>query len=135
MATETWEENGGGEAEIRPFPGGVLVDAAGMLRLKETADADQLKRLPHGGARRHQPPLTQVGNARGASKLRYISLPRLEREIARRQAAHEKLDPTMLTLAGLRVCDTCSCIRSRAIWCSLVRQVIGSWKMVASCRR
>ena len=101
VATETWQENGGGEAEIRPFPGGVLVDAAGMLRLKETAGADQLKTLAarRGTAPRAAAP--QVGNARGASKLRYISLPRLEREIARRQAAHEKLDPTMLTLAGL----------------------------------
>ena len=34
VATETWAENGGGEAEIRPFPTGVLVDAAGTLRLE-----------------------------------------------------------------------------------------------------
>ena len=37
VSTETWAENGGGEAEIRPFPGGVLVDAAGTLRLKSRA--------------------------------------------------------------------------------------------------
>ena len=34
VATDTWAENGGGKAEIRPFPNGVLVDAGGMLRLK-----------------------------------------------------------------------------------------------------
>ena len=28
VANETWAENGGGQADIRPFPGGVLVDAA-----------------------------------------------------------------------------------------------------------
>ena len=38
VANETWAENGGGTAEIRPFPGGVLVDAGGMLRLKTKAD-------------------------------------------------------------------------------------------------
>src|SRR4051794_30818120 len=39
VATDTWAENGGGAAEIRPFPGGVLVDASGMLKLKAHADA------------------------------------------------------------------------------------------------
>src|SRR5688572_6659417 len=38
VATETWSENGGGEADIRPFPNGVLVDAGGMLRQKSRAD-------------------------------------------------------------------------------------------------
>src|SRR5262245_15046951 len=33
VATETWAETGGGEAEIRPFPTGVMVDAAGALKL------------------------------------------------------------------------------------------------------
>jgi hypothetical protein len=42
------------------------------------------------------------GNARTASPLRYVSLPRLEAEIARRQAARQPLDVAMLTLAGLR---------------------------------
>jgi hypothetical protein len=37
-----------------------------------------------------------------ASKLRYVSLPRLEREIVRRQDAHKPLDATMLALAGLQ---------------------------------
>ena len=38
VANETWAENGGGTAEMRPFPGGVLVDAGGMLRLKYRRD-------------------------------------------------------------------------------------------------
>src|SRR3954468_3579343 len=37
VATDTWSDNGGGQAQMRPFPGGVLVDAGGMLRLKAPA--------------------------------------------------------------------------------------------------
>jgi hypothetical protein len=102
VSTDTWAENGGGEAEIRPFPGGVLVDAAGTLRLKSratTAGKNALAEL-RGAA----PPstLSQTTEARHASGLRYVSLPRLEREIARRQAVRKPLDAEMLTLAGLQ---------------------------------
>ena len=45
---------------------------------------------------------SQAADARRASQLRYVSLPRLEREIARRQAARKPLDAEMLTLAGLQ---------------------------------
>ncbi len=38
VATESWAENGGGEAEIRPFPSGVYVDAEGVL---QTAGVDR----------------------------------------------------------------------------------------------
>jgi hypothetical protein len=100
VATETWAENGGGEAEIRPFPGGVLVDAAGTLRLRAHGDAaDQLL------AKRGNPPVSakpRTGRVRAASAIRYVSLPRLEREIARRQKSREPLEPAMLTLAGLQ---------------------------------
>jgi hypothetical protein len=102
VATETWAENGGGEAEIRPFPTGVLVDAAGTLRLKSRAarTSDDLT-ARRGDAPPFSPALETVRDPRRASALRYVSLPRLEREIVRRQAAHEKLDAPMLTLAGL----------------------------------
>ncbi len=99
VATETWAENGGGEAEIRPFPTGVLVDAAGTLRLRSRPrEANDLTKK-RGDAPLELPAPT--GEARRASELRYVSLPRLEREIARRQAAGEPLEPAMLTLAGL----------------------------------
>lgn len=100
--TETWAENGGGEAEIRPFPSGVLVDAAGTLRLKTRAveAGDDLNAM-RGDAPAIAPALEPLRDPRRASALRYVSLPRLEREIVRRQAAHEKLDAPMLTLAGL----------------------------------
>lgn len=100
VAVDTWAENGGGEAEMRPFPTGVMVDAAGALKLvKATVPSGELAavRLP-------APPLASrhASDPRRASKLRFVSLPRLEREIIRRQDAHEKFDPTMLTLAGLQ---------------------------------
>jgi hypothetical protein len=100
VATETWAENGGGEADIRPFPGGVLVDAAGTLRLKSRPPITRDLAAKRGVA---APVNAHVsGDARRASPLRYISLPRLEREIARRQAAGEPLEASMLTLAGLQ---------------------------------
>jgi hypothetical protein len=100
VANETWAENGGGTAEIRPFPGGVLVDAGGMLRLKSKADATKLLTTKRGTAPAVSTAPTT--SARLASGLRYISLPRLEREMIRRQKAHQPFDPAMLTLAGLR---------------------------------
>jgi hypothetical protein len=100
VATDTWAENGGGAAEIRPFPGGVLVDASGMLKQKAHSDSTRNLVTKRGAA-----PLVAAAtsnSARQASTLRYVSLPRLEREMARRQAAHRSFDPAMLTLAGLR---------------------------------
>jgi hypothetical protein len=102
VATDTWSENGGGQAEIRPFPGGVLVDAGGMLKLK--APAKGAASSGDLAAKRGQAPTRLFDEPRKVSKaseLRYVSLPRLDREIARRQAAHQPMEPAMLTLAGL----------------------------------
>ncbi|MEX2091681.1 MAG: DUF1598 domain-containing protein [Pirellulales bacterium] len=100
VAVDTWAETGGGEAEIRPFPTGVMVDAAGTLKLlKATAPTAALAER-----RGTAPPATSIASAdaRRASKLRYVSLPRLEREIIRRQEAHAAFEPALLTLAGLQ---------------------------------
>jgi hypothetical protein len=64
VATETWAENGGGEAEIRPFPTGVLVDAAGTLRLKSLVAA--------GGA-------NDLSVVRGDAPAQSLKRPRQER--------------------------------------------------------
>jgi hypothetical protein len=106
VETASWAENGGGEAEIRPFPGGVLVDATGTLKLRTHDVASRQL-----SAKRGSVPSTRATAAfdaaetadavRTTSDLRFVSLPRLEREIARRQAASEPLEPAMLTLAGL----------------------------------
>ncbi|MEX0610961.1 MAG: DUF1598 domain-containing protein [Pirellulales bacterium] len=95
---EMWADNGG-TGDIRPFFGGVLVDAAGTLQLRSRAAAQS-----DLAAKRGEVPLElprQSVEARQASALRYVSLPRLEREIARRQVSREPLEPAMLTLAGL----------------------------------
>ncbi len=108
VANETWSQNGGGQADIRPFPGGVLVDTAGVLRLRSQANAihsDAAKDLARDlAALRGTAPAvtTQTGRSSNISTLRFVSLSRLEREISRRQAAHQRLDPAMLTLAGLQ---------------------------------
>ncbi len=103
VATDTWAENGGGQAEIRPFPTGVMVDSGGMLRQKSQQKPDAESAAL--AAKRGKPASAASAapqQAKRASPLRYISLPRLEREIARRQAAHQPLDAVMLTLAGLQ---------------------------------
>lgn len=105
VATETWAENGGGDADVRPFPGGVLVEPTGMLRLRSDRGGDAALARKRGKA---PPAETSIesGSAtnpvRSASELRFVSLPRLEREIARRLSAREPLDPSMLALAGLQ---------------------------------
>lgn len=94
-----WVDNGG-TGDVRPFPGGVLVDAAGTLRMRTRNGATSDLVAKRGAARGE---VTEAAaTARIASALRYISLPRLEREIARRQAARKPLEPAMLTLAGLQ---------------------------------
>ena len=39
VAVESWADNGGGNGDMRPFYGGVYVDAAGTLKLKSTSTA------------------------------------------------------------------------------------------------
>jgi hypothetical protein len=100
VATETWAENGGGEAEMRPFPGGVLVDASGTIKLRSQVGARSDLVAKRGEV--PQSAAITRGDVRATSALRYVSLPRLEREIARRQKAKMPLEPAMLTLAGLQ---------------------------------
>ena len=82
VAPETWEDVGG-TGSIAGFPGGVLIDAAGLMR---PLQVDESRRLPPEDA---------------LSSLRKISLPGLEQALTQRQAAG--LPPTreMLTLGGM----------------------------------
>jgi hypothetical protein len=106
IQTQSWATNGG-SAEIRQFAtNGVFIDTAGTLRLKDrrpaAASSNNQTKIDLAAKRGAAPPTGLVaGDPRRASKMRYISLPRLEREIVRRQAAQQKLDASMLTLAGL----------------------------------
>jgi hypothetical protein len=78
----------------------VLVDTTWLLRQRTKEDLTKALAGKRGAA--PAPNAASSTSARKASTLRYVSLPRLEREMMRRQAAHERLDPAMLTLAGLR---------------------------------
>jgi Protein of unknown function (DUF1598) len=109
VASDSWLQNGTGEGEMQPFPGGVLVDAEGVLRLtvnnqtvvvKSTAGQApaELLRL----RRKTSSHASVSENAHTQSKLRFVSLPKLELAIARRQQLHQPLTIDMLVLAGLR---------------------------------
>ncbi|QDU91211.1 hypothetical protein Pla175_46310 [Pirellulimonas nuda] len=99
VAPDTWNEAGGGPGDIRPFPiGGVWVDAGGVMRQRKPRPSKASLGLARQGARA-APRGTQ--DPRTPSGLRYVSLGRLEAEIARRTAAGEPLEEAMLTLAGL----------------------------------
>lgn len=109
VARDSWQENGTGSGEIQPFPTGVWVDAAGNMRFREAAGRAALSAVrAHGAAAAGAPSSAsadhpqQPSDARKASALRYVSLPRLEAAVAQRQAAHLPLDPAMLTLAGMQ---------------------------------
>jgi hypothetical protein len=97
VAADSWTENGTGEGDISPFPTGVFVDAGGTLRFAKPAASEKLL----SGAP-DAPDDTPAGDVRGASPLRFVSLPRLEAAILRRQLAQQPLSPEMLTLAGLQ---------------------------------
>ncbi|MEM6330928.1 MAG: DUF1598 domain-containing protein [Planctomycetota bacterium] len=106
----SWADNGGGEAEIRPYVGGVYADPSGLLRRVRSTDNGSLAgdlaataaRLSTVRERAKAAANQPAGDPRRASTLRYVSLARLEREIARRQAAKEAFGQDVLTLAGLR---------------------------------
>ena len=118
VAQETWAENGTGEGEISPFAiNGVYADPAGTLRfalprakLVSNAVARKINavaRTPSAAAESLSAATqtlstTRDRDVRETSPLRFVSLPRLEGAIRRRQAQHQPLSPEMLTLAGLQ---------------------------------
>lgn len=95
---DSWAENGGPEADLRPFPGGVWVDSQGLLREFEAAPLVRLASLQPPAA----PATLDSADPRSAAQLRCVSLPRLEAAIYERMTTGEPLDESMLTLAGLR---------------------------------
>ncbi|MCC6493301.1 MAG: DUF1598 domain-containing protein [Pirellulales bacterium] len=100
VAHDSWLENGTGEGEIQPFAiNGVYVDAAGAVRLRPNRAASQLAGVRSAG--RGGGPL-EGGDARQSSRLRYVSLSKLEAAIVERQRLKQPLEPAMLTLAGLQ---------------------------------
>ena len=93
----SWDD-GGGQGTIDSFPGGVYVDAAGVMRplIKDDRGgqlADVLRRSKKAGA---------GDDARRDSAMRKISLNRLEKHVQLRLAAGERPDEAMRVLAGLQ---------------------------------
>lgn len=100
VEADSWLENGTGEGEIAPFAiNGVYVDAAGAIRLRDASVAPRLAGVRTAGARRRE---ADNSDARTASPLRYVSLPKLEAAIADHQRRKAPLPEEMLTLAGLQ---------------------------------
>lgn len=111
VAPDSWAENGGGEAELRPYVGGVYADAKGLLRstvaTRQAGDridftSDRPTRIASTFSRQTSADQQQAADPRKSTTLRCISLTKLEAEIARRKAAGEPFDSTMLALAGLQ---------------------------------
>ncbi len=105
IAPTSWDEVGG-PGSIAPYPSGVLVDTQGFMRPKVKEElAGELAGLRTGNA-----PSRKGGsekgdghdNARRASPLRMVSLPRLEKLVQLRLAAGRRPSEEMLVLAGLR---------------------------------
>ncbi len=95
IAPTTWSD-AGGTGSIAPFPTGVYVDAQGVLRKLSEDQSGGLAAL-----RRSAVTDGQSANARESSKLRKISLTRLEREVQRLAALGLPPSEEMRTLAGL----------------------------------
>ena len=106
--TEIWED-GGGNASIQPYPQGVFADADGTLKFepakkpKPGADAltDFVDDADPENPLKTKPPAV-AGDVRLASKLRYVSLPRLEAALTVHVKQRKALPPEILTLAGLQ---------------------------------
>lgn len=93
---ETWKEGGTGEGTVEPFPTGVYVDAAGLLKRRTVAANSGLADV-------HSEALAaaQSRDVMQASSLRKVSLTRLEREVQLRYARGLAPDDAMQNLAGI----------------------------------
>ena len=98
IAPQSWTDVGG-QGAVKPFPGGVYVDARGLMaRSLTSADsilADVADASRPDGSR-------ASSDVRRAATLRKISLPKLERAVEQRLAAGLPLDEAMQYLAGIQ---------------------------------
>ncbi|MEQ8210138.1 MAG: DUF1598 domain-containing protein [Lacipirellulaceae bacterium] len=99
---DSWEDNGTGEGSIAPFNiNGVWVDARGSLKFSPAKTKALLASVSVRRPPSPREPSASEADPRQKSELRFVSLPRLEAEIARRQREKLPLEESMLTLAGL----------------------------------
>ena len=100
VAPDTWVENGGGQGAIRPFAGGVWIDSEGLMRRVKNS-VNLVPAVRPVVASSTDQTLEIKRNAQRDVSLRCISLPALERALARRVSQQQPLDMEMLALAGL----------------------------------
>jgi hypothetical protein len=97
IAPTTWSEMGG-PGNISPFPGGVYIDAHGVVRpLLKTDRSSALADLRQISLQR-----SSGSNVRQSSQLRKISLVRLERQVELLAAQGQRPTEEMQTLGGLQ---------------------------------
>lgn len=100
VAPDTWTDVGGA-GSIKEFANGVYVDAEGLLhKLERAKDAGGALAKLRAEAARPRSDLPD-GDVRRVSRLRKVSLPRLERAVAERAALGLPPDEAMRRLAGL----------------------------------
>lgn len=97
ISPDSWEDVGGPGA-VEPFPGGVYVDASGVLKKIRIDDGDRTLAASRRGA------AASDGNreVRLASTLRKVSLARLERRLQVLRAQGLDADDAMANLAGIQ---------------------------------
>lgn len=93
---ESWKEGGTGEGTIAPFPTGVYVDAAGLLQRRAITNDARL-----ADVRGEALAASANRDVMRTSRLRKVSLTRLEREVQLRYARGLAPDDAMQNLAGL----------------------------------
>jgi hypothetical protein len=97
ISPNSWDSVGGA-GTVEPFPGGVYIDARGLMKPRERpAESGQAARV-----RDDLRPAEGSGNDPIETGLRKISLPRLEREVARCLARGELIPDEIRNLAGLQ---------------------------------
>ena len=95
VGSETWEANGSGNGTMFPFPTGVYVDAEGTLnRIRKS-------NRTFASMRDFEDTLLAKSSVHQPSKLRKVSLNRLERAVQLRVAQGKEPTDTMMYLAGL----------------------------------
>lgn len=99
VAPQSWDEVGG-RGSIQPFPTGVYIDPAGVLRRELKVDVwEQLRQIHSAGL---QGASSGPASARRESPLRKVSLTRLEREAQIRRLTGQPVDEDMRYMAGLQ---------------------------------
>ena len=107
VAPNTWDDVGGPGAIVE-FPGGVFVDAKGVLqktRRTDRANGAKLAKTRQAIESKLAANQAATNHADANTRLRMISLPRLQREIQLRVALGEELTQEMRFLGGLKRID------------------------------